>query len=178
VTRAALALALAVALTLLAGRAFDQELATQDAGAHLIRVAPKPSRSMLENRAARQAESYAHAKYVCRHGARANQRWHCAAKVWIRREWNETMNLLRPATLPTYASWVAVQMKYATLIAQASSRDPWPNCGDPFDGSGASWQTLVNCENGGSWYDSPGYYRCGIQADPMWERHYRVRFCP
>jgi hypothetical protein len=177
VTRAALALALAVALTLLAGRAFDQELATQDAGAHLIRVAPKPSRSMLENRAARQAESYAHAKYVCRHGARANQRWHCAAKTWIQREWNETMNLLRPTATP-YSSWVAIQIHYATLIAQASAGDPWPNCSDPYDGSGASWSDTVGCENNGNWYDSPGYYRCGLQFDPMWERHYGRKFCP
>jgi hypothetical protein len=36
----------------------------------------------------------------------------------------------------------------------------------------------VACENGGDWLDSPGYYRCGLQFDPMWERHYGRRFCP
>jgi hypothetical protein len=99
VTRAAFALAVAVALTLLVGRAWDAELAPEMAQAHLVTVAPKPSRSLLENRAARQAENMKHSKFVCRHGAGANQRWHCAAKRWINREWNETMNLLRPATV-------------------------------------------------------------------------------
>jgi hypothetical protein len=175
--RYAVAVCLAVALTLLAGRAFDHELAPEIAQAHLVTVAPKPSRSLLENRAARQRENLAHARYVCAHGARANQRWHCKAKVWIDRELNETMNAMRPTATP-YSSWVAIQIHYATLIAQSSSGDPWPNCADPYDGSGASWTDTVGCENNGNWYDSPGYYRCGLQFDPMWERHYGRRFCP
>lgn len=44
-------------------------------------------------------------------------------------------------------------------------------------GPGHSWYDTVGCENGGSWLDSPGFYRCGLQFDPMWERVYG-RLCP
>ena len=27
----------------------------------------------------------------------------------------------------------------------------------------------MNCENGGNWLDSPGFYRCGLQFHPTWE---------
>lgn len=74
-------------------------------------------------------------------------------------------------------NWPEIQIHYATLIAQASGGDPWPNCPDPYDGRG-SWSDTVNCENHGNWYDSPGYYRCGLQFDPGWERKYGVKFCP
>jgi hypothetical protein len=157
-------------------RAVDVEL--ESAQAHLVRVPAKPSRSKLKQRAIQQKESLAHARYVCRRGAGLNQRWHCAARRWIGRELDETLNLLRPATVTPFAEWVAVQIRYATLIAEGASGDPWPNCADPFDGSGASWSDTVACENGGDWLDSPGYYRCGLQFDPMWERHYGRRFCP
>lgn len=30
----------------------------------------------------------------------------------------------------------------------------------------AAWQQTVDCENGGSWPDSPGYYYLGLQFDP------------
>ena len=73
--------------------------------------------------------------------------------------------------------WIERQIEVATLIARQSARDPWPNCPDPFDGSGASWWDTVRCENSGNWLDSPGYYRCGLQFDPLWERRYG-RLCP
>lgn len=76
----------------------------------------------------------------------------------------------------TYNYWVQRQIRVANIIGAASSGDPWPNCPDPFDGGG-SWQDTVNCENGGNWYDSPGYYRCGLQFDPGWETKYG-RLCP
>ncbi len=50
--------------------------------------------------------------------------------------------------------------------------DPWPNCPDPFDGSG-SWDDTKACESGrGSWdYDPPGYYCGPLQLDPrIWAR--------
>lgn len=93
----------------------------------------------------------------------------------IRRLKRELAAALQP---PTEATWAEIQIRYANLIAVASAGDPWPNCPDPHDGSGASWHDTVRCENGGSWLDSPGYYRCGLQFDPMWERHYGRRFCP
>jgi hypothetical protein len=78
---------------------------------------------------------------------------------------------------PTVDAWRARQIAAATTIAQESSGDPWPSCPDPYDGSGASWDDTVNCENSGDWLDSPGYYRCGLQFDPMWERRFG-RLCP
>lgn len=71
--------------------------------------------------------------------------------------------------------WIGRQIWAANQIG-GHGTDPWPNCPDPFDGGG-SWQDTVNCENGGNWYDSPGFYRCGLQFDPMWERKYG-RLCP
>jgi hypothetical protein len=75
--------------------------------------------------------------------------------------------------------WIKRQIWAATLIGSASHAnggDPWPNCPDPFDGGGG-WQDTVNCENHGNWYDSPGFYRCGLQFDPGWEHKYG-RLCP
>jgi hypothetical protein len=145
-----------------------------NAHAHLVRYPDHPQKSVLENREASQQKNLKHARYVARHGANRNQRWHRQAVRWISEELLETRRTLRPKV----TDWAAIQMHYGRRIALASAGDPWPNCADPFDGSGASWQRLVNCENGGSWLDSPGYYRCGIQADPMWERYYGRRFCP
>ncbi len=73
--------------------------------------------------------------------------------------------------------WAAIQIHYATLIAKGATLDPWPNCPDPYF-NGASWFDTVACENHGNWLDSPGYYRCGLQFDPGWERHYGRKFCP
>ncbi len=140
--------------------------------AHLVRVPDRPARSALENREASQAENQRHALYVARHGAGRNQRWHRLAAVWVSRELAETRRALNPP-----ADWAAIQIHYATLIARGAGSDPWPNCPDPYF-NGASWQDTVNCENNGNWLDSPGYYRCGLQFDPMWERHYGRRFCP
>lgn len=72
--------------------------------------------------------------------------------------------------------WVNRQIAAANVIGRESPGDPWPNCPDPFDGGGSWWAT-VRCENGGSWYDSPGFYRCGLQFDPSWERRFG-RLCP
>ena len=77
----------------------------------------------------------------------------------------------------TLTGWRAKQIQAAETIARESSGDPWPNCPDPHDGSGASWDDTVACENGGDWNDSPGYFRCGLQFEPMWERRFG-RLCP
>jgi hypothetical protein len=157
-------------MVVLFGRAFDHELAR----AHLVRLPDKPALSVLKNREASQKENLAHAQYVCRRGANQHKRWACQARAWLRRELAETRRALRPPV----TDWAAIQMQYGRRLALASAGDPWPSCPDPHDGSGASWYDTVQCENNGSWLDSPGYYRCGLQFDPMWERHYGRRFCP
>lgn len=76
--------------------------------------------------------------------------------------------------------WRAKQIAAAEKIGQggdAGGTDPWPNCPDPYDHRGASWDDTVACENSGSWLDSPGYFRCGLQFEPRWERVYG-RLCP
>ena len=83
----------------------------------------------------------------------------------------------RQPNVPPTDGWRAKQISAAETIARESSGDPWPNCPDPYDGSGASWDDTVNCENGGDWLDSPGYFRCGLQFEPMWERRFG-RLCP
>jgi hypothetical protein len=147
--------------------------ADHEARAHLVRTPDKTALSLLENREASQEENLAHARYVCRRGANQHKRWACQARGWIARELAETRRALNPPT-----DWAAIQMRYGNMLARASSGDPWPSCPDPHDGSGASWYDTVRCENNGSWLDSPGYYRCGLQFDPMWERFYGRRFCP
>jgi len=92
---------------------------------------------------------------------------------------NQRIRILRrrlhpPA--PKTAWYVTKQIWAANILGRESAGDPWPNCPDPYDGGG-SWQDTVNCENGGSWLDSPGYYRCGLQFDPGWERRFG-RLCP
>lgn len=145
-----------------------------DAQAHLVRTPDRPALNHLQNREASQEMNLAHARYVARHGARANQRWHRLAVRWLTVELLETRRALRPPV----TDWATIQMHYGDLLARASAGDPWPNCPDPHDGSGSSWYDTVNCENGGNWLDSPGYYRCGLQFDPMWESHYGRKFCP
>lgn len=76
--------------------------------------------------------------------------------------------------------WRARQIAAAEKIgaaADAAGTDPWPNCPDPYDHTGASWDDTVQCENSGNWLDSPGYFRCGLQFEPRWETVYG-RLCP
>jgi hypothetical protein len=103
---------------------------------------------------------------------RSDLPWYRAALRWH----TDLYERYKSKLVPKIDYWVAKQMRVAALIAQGSGGDPWPNCPDPYDGGG-SWQNTVNCENGGNWYDSPGYYRCGLQFDPGWERKYG-RLCP
>jgi hypothetical protein len=144
------------------------------AGAHLV---TKPEGESLQHRLASQQENLAHAWYVCREGARQHKRWACHAIGWLQREIRET----RQAMVPPTPWWITKQIRSAQHLAQHSGADPWPNCPDPGprdnQGPGHSWSDTVACENGGSWLDSPGYYRCGLQFDPMWERVYG-RLCP
>jgi hypothetical protein len=144
------------------------------AEAHLLKVTDLGAKTKLEKRRSSQTWNLRHARYVARYGKGANRVWHRKAAVWIKRELAETERALRPPV----TNWAAIQMRYGDRLAADSAGDPWPNCPDPHDGSGASWQDTVNCENNGSWLDSPGYYRCGLQFDPMWERYYGRRFCP
>ncbi|MFL5864690.1 MAG: hypothetical protein ACJ780_28670 [Solirubrobacteraceae bacterium] len=121
-----------------------------------------------------QQRNLAHAEYVAHHGAHAHRRWAKRAVVWLTRELGQTWARLHPPA-PRVVSWVERQMYAAAVIARESGSDPWPSCPDPWDGG--SFSSLVACENGGSWYDSPGYYRCGLQFDPIWERRFG-RLCP
>lgn len=100
--------------------------------------------------------------------------------VWLKREMSETIRSLvaikKAHQTQSLDYWINRQIAIATKIGSESGGDPWPNCPDPFDGGG-SWQATVNCENNGNWYDSPGYFRCGLQFDPGWENKYG-RLCP
>lgn len=109
-----------------------------------------------------------------------------AAGIWLRvarRELGDTRReraqhlaaRARALQSAVATDWAARQIAAATVIGRESGGDPWPNCPDPWDGG--SFTALVSCENGGSWYDSPGYYRCGLQFDPMWEQRFG-RLCP
>jgi hypothetical protein len=95
---------------------------------------------------------------------------HLLKRLWAHRHHQAQHSYVAPT------GWIAKQIAAAEDIARKSGGDPWPNCPDPFDGGG-SWQDTADCENHGSWMDSPGYYRCGLQFDPMWERVYG-RLCP
>lgn len=137
---------------------------------HLV---AKPKNDSLQAREKSQRLNLSHARYVCKLGARAHKRWSCKAVVWLARELEETREALRPPT----PDWIELQIWLAEKIGPLHD-DAWPNCNDPFDSRQFTWQDTVNCENQGSWYDSPGYYRCGLQFDPGWERKYHIRVCP
>lgn len=138
----------------------------QAASKLLYHHAPHASRAVTHSTQIRNLE---HSRYVCAHGAHANRIWHCKAVRWLTREAAETAP-------PVVTDWVAKQIAAANWIGANSKADPWPNCPDPFDGRG-SWQDTANCENGGNWMDSPGYFRCGLQFDPGWEIRFG-RLCP
>lgn len=173
-----------VVFAFLLGRAIDQE-----AQAHLVKLPDAPAKSLLENRLAQQSENLYHARYVCRNGGGANRRWHCRAALgWLLEEWRETKRALEPKV----PWWVTKQIAVAEKLGRAGDlasppTDPWPNCPDPYDHRGHSWVDTLRCENrrifelygvAAAWrIDPPGYYRCGLQFDPMWERKYG-RLCP
>jgi hypothetical protein len=141
------------------------------AGSHL----PHGSKGTLKT----AERNLAHAKGACAAYRKVRQarspRSHCGAIPWLKR-------VRERRALPDVGYWAAIQIHYATLLARDSRNDPWPNCPDPGprdnQGPGHSWFDTVACENGGNWLDSPGYYRCGLQFDPGWERHYGRKFCP
>lgn len=116
-------------------------------------------------------------KYLERH-ARTVPALHWLARLWHQRHRQAQQRYLRAhrARTVSYEGWAARQIAAAEAIARSSGGDPWPNCPDPYDGGG-SWQATVDCENGGNWLDSPGFYRCGLQFDPHWETVYG-RLCP
>lgn len=114
--------------------------------------------------------------WLVNHNRSTHLRWWRAALHWHTNLLAHYSAKLAPPP-PTMNYWIVRQMNVAATIARSSGGDPWPNCPDPYDGSGASWYDTVSCENGGNWYDSPGYYRCGLQFDPGWEIKYG-RLCP
>jgi hypothetical protein len=89
------------------------------------------------------------------------------------------------------AWWVRRQIEVATILGKdgdAQGTDPWPNCPDPYDHQGHTWRHTLKCENRAyaeiygvwdprAWKDSPGYFRCGLQFEPRWERRYG-KLCP
>jgi hypothetical protein len=160
---------------------------TSPADAHLVRLPDPPRESVLQNRLKQQRENLYHSRYVCRYGGAENRRWHCAATLWIGREYRETKARLEPKQ----AWWVSKQIAIAEKIGQggdAGGTDPWPNCPDPYDHAGYSWSDTLSCESPTlyarygpndprAWLDPVGFYRCGLQFDPSWERKYG-RLCP
>jgi hypothetical protein len=132
--------------------------------AHLVRHPDKPGLSVLENREASQVANLAHARYVCRRGGGEHKRWACAARSWLLEELSETRRALRPPVSATIARMIGA----GEQVAAESKGDPWPNCDDPHDGSGASWQDTKNCESPDHGWseDPPGYYCGPLQIDP------------
>ena len=129
--------------------------------AHLV-ATPKDS-SVVAIHNAQSANLY-HARYVCRYGDGQHRRWACkAATGWLLREWQQT----RPADV------IYRMIQAAEQVAREGVGDPWPNCLDPYDGSGASWQRTKNCESPGyAWSADPPGYDCGpLQLDPILWRH-------
>jgi hypothetical protein len=170
-------------LFLLAGLVAAMLLVAADSSGHL------PYKGKPETRAERhalQTKNLYHARYVCRRGDGPKVRAHClAATGWLLREWRETL----PEVTPGIDHWAKRQMAVAEKIGRGGDdggTDPWPNCPDPYDHAGHSWLDTVKCENTRYWQlyrdervwlDPPGFYRCGLQFDPMWERKYG-RLCP
>jgi hypothetical protein len=138
---------------------------TSTAQAHLPQKIHHPE----GNAHAHAEKNLAHALYVCKQGTGRPKRVHCRAIPWLKQRVEATAPVV-------HVDWVSKQIYAATVIGRESGGDPWPNCPDPFDGDG-SWQSTVDCENNGSWYDSPGYFRCGLQFEPFWEKRFG-RLCP
>lgn len=143
---------------------------TNTAQAHLV---THPKCKSLECRSASQTKNLAHIQYVCHNGKGKHVKWHCKWVTILERELAETQHAI---SWKSTDYWIKRQIEVATIIGPMHA-DAWPNCPDPFDGGGYTWQDTVNCENGGNWYDSDGFYRCGLQFDPQWERIYG-RLCP
>lgn len=153
------------------------------ASAHALHHGPTDEMT-LKQKEHLQVRARSHARGVIRVCARLHVtnrtcRWHRAQLRWVSRELRETRAAIRVALRPDPAPdyWVAKQIWAGNILGRESGGDPWPNCPDPYDGSGSSWSDTVACENGGNWYDSPGYYRCGLQFDPAWERRFG-QLCP
>jgi hypothetical protein len=100
------------------GRAIDAEIAS----AHLVRLPDSPAKSLLENREASQQENLRHARYVARHGAGANRRWHRNAAVWIKRELAETRRALHPPVLAIPEPWYSIAVCESSL---GTGRPQW-----------------------------------------------------
>jgi hypothetical protein len=130
-------------------------------------VAAKPYRST--------AFIAAHTNHVMAAKCRPAFRASTDRALWIRRH-RMAHRMKRAVCRPATPWYVTKQIWAANILGAESAGDPWPNCPDPFDGGG-SWYATVGCENNGNWLDSPGYYRCGLQFDPGWERRFG-RLCP
>ncbi len=173
---------LLLVLIAIAALALMLQIATADA--HLIPYKASPSRSALENRERAQHLNLHHAAYVCREGRGQHRRWGCWAashkirangQGWLRREWRETANRLRPPTNTVVARMIAAAEQ---IKRESPGSDPWPNCPDPYDGGGFSWQDTKDCESPGySWSEDPPGYFCGpLQVDPQWWQHVIRRY--
>ncbi len=133
----------------------------------------KVKNDTVKERVRVQEKNLAHVKYVCKHGGGYHKHWSCKARTWIAKELHATQAKI---AFKSAQYWINKQIAVATQIARNAVIDPWPNCPDPHF-NGATWQDTVNCENRGNWMDSPGFYRCGLQFHPNWERKYG-RLCP
>jgi len=80
-------------------------LGAAPAQAHLVRVPDYPGKSLLANRLASQTINVKHARYVCKHGANAHQRWACKAVKWLVRERNETKAAMAPRVSSSAWAW-------------------------------------------------------------------------
>ena len=139
------------------------------ADAHLLRLPDHPKRNHLENRLAQQTENVKHLRYVARHGAGKNQRWHRHMLPIVERERAETVQALTPESPRQLAYRLAAQRGWSAaeldeIIGQESG---WNPC--------RHYPSTTNC-------DYMGSNACGIpQANPcphewrgrLWETRYQ-----
>lgn len=111
---------------------------------------------------------------------RTGYRWHVARMARIGHMLWPPPVVQQQTSSGSLSYWSSKQIAAAEVLGYEGDQqgtDPWPNCPDPYDHGGASWINTLNCENGGNWYDSPGYFRCGLQFEPAWERRFG-QLCP
>lgn len=111
---------------------------------------------------------------------RAGYRWHVARMARIGHILWPPTPVVQQTSGGSLSYWINKQISAAEVLGYEGDQqgtDPWPNCPDPYDHGGASWTDTVNCENSGNWYDSSGYFRCGLQFKPSWEYRFG-RLCP
>lgn len=125
------------------------------AEAHLV---TRPHCGSLKCRATSQTENLAHARYVCKHGKQAHQRWSCRAVVWIERELNETQTARKPKL--SLREWIRQHDPCSYEIIDRETAGTWDPTIWNYAGSGAyGWPQALPAEKmasaGPDWRTNP-----------------------